>query len=324
MALGKPCRLSSLYKDAKGLSASNAVDGNLDGNNLQTLAHTQFEANPYFDVDLGSFVNITNVRLWNRTDESDDGALQDDFFTSRLFPCFIMISQFPFPNGLEGKEGLDACLNQSVASVRLVEDKRMSNWNVPHFTVGRYVRIQLEGSNFLHFSQLEIYGHEKSRHGPITSCSAGKFVTAAVVGGLEDKRGIEAAYKRAVSADWYNAEILRQFSCYSDEYTNEGNGFDSFKDTCLLCVGGKKCEICTLKATWGSEVKDILEGDEPYRLSDLEAHLLSANNIEGADTAKPGEVACGSEGGKTAIILPILLKMKQRGSLVRQKNKSTP
>lgn len=204
LALGKQCRLSTIYKDSEGLSAKNAVDGNVNGNDTVHLAHTQFEANPFFEVDLGSFVHITNVRLWNRTEESNDSALAVDFFSKRLFPCYIMISQHPFPEDARGKEGLDACLEKSVAMVRLVHDRRMSNWEVPPFSVGRYVRIQLESSSFLHFAQLEVFGHEKRSHGPITSCSAGKFVTAAVVGSSEmDKNGnIEAAYKRAVSADW--------------------------------------------------------------------------------------------------------------------------
>lgn len=202
LALGKPCRLSTLYKDSQGLSAINAIDGNIDGADIKALAHTQFSTNPYFDIYLGLSVHITNVRLWNRTDEPDDMAMAVDLFSKRLFPCFVMISQLPFSDDLEGKEGLDACLNQSVAKVRLSEDKRMSHWNVPKFTFGRYVRIQLEGTNFLHFAQIEVFGHEARSHGPITSCSAGKFVTSAVVGGMEDKHGIETAYKRAISADW--------------------------------------------------------------------------------------------------------------------------
>ncbi|KAL7554918.1 hypothetical protein ACHAWF_018473 [Thalassiosira exigua] len=201
LALRKPCRLSSLYKDSKGLSAYNAVDGNVDGNKMECLAHTQFEACPYFEVDLGAFVEITHVRLWNRTDEPDDCALHDDMFSKRLFPCYVMISQFPFPNeDLEGKESLDACMKLSVAKIRLTEDTRMSHWEVPKYITGRYVRVQLEDTNFLNFAQLEVFGHKKRSHGPISSCSSGKFVTAAVVGG--EGQGIETAYQRAASADW--------------------------------------------------------------------------------------------------------------------------
>mmetsp|Transcript_39003 Transcript_39003/g.70250 ORF Transcript_39003/g.70250 Transcript_39003/m.70250 type:complete len:1144 (+) Transcript_39003:1488-4919(+) len=322
LALGKSCRLSTLFNDSEGLSANNAVDGNIGGNGIKALAHTFFEANPYFDIDLGSFVQISNVRLWNRTDEPDDCALHIDMFSKRLFPCFIMISQFPFPN-LEGKEGLDACFNQSVATVRFAEDRRMSNWNVPTFTVGRYVRVQLEDTNFLHFAQIEVFGHEARSHGPITSCSAGKFVTAAVVGCMEDRKGVGAAYKRAICADWYNAEILRQFSSYSDEYRKEGNSFDH-KAKCLLCVGNEKCDICSLKSKFRSELKGVISKDEPYRLGDLVTHLLSASEIEGSDGIEIGaEDNHGSEGVRSRNILPILLKMKHRRSLVRQK-KSIP
>ena len=203
MALRKPCRLSSLYRDSTGLSSSKAVDGKIDGHEMSNLAHTQFEANPFCEIDLGSFAQITSIRLWNRTDSPDDAALHIDMFTRRLFPCVIMISQFPFASDLEGEPSIDECLKQSVATVRLTKDQRCSIWNVPKFTVGRYVRIQLEDTNFLHFAQLEVFGHNTPiSQGPINSCSAGKFVTAAVVHAMEDPKGIETAYKRAVNADW--------------------------------------------------------------------------------------------------------------------------
>ena len=65
-----------------------------------------------------------------------------------------MISQQPFRTDLKRKEGLAACMSQSVTHVRFTEDTQMSNWNVPKFTEGRYVRLQLESSTFLHFAQV--------------------------------------------------------------------------------------------------------------------------------------------------------------------------
>ena len=199
LALGRPCRLSSLYKDSQGLSANNAVDGNTDGSNVSGLAHSQFEANPFFDVDLGSSMHITSIRLWNRTDESDDSALEANTYSKQLLPCYVMISQHPFPKDA-GRDSLYTSLDQST-KIRFVEDRRMNIWTVPAYTKGRFVRIQLEGTNFLHFAQLEVFGHETISHSPISSCSAGKFVTSAVVEGM-DRKGIEVAYKRAVAADW--------------------------------------------------------------------------------------------------------------------------
>lgn len=185
------------------LPSCNGVDGNVDGSNVSTLVHTQFEANPYWEVDLGSQLRIVNIRLWNRADEANDMSMAADVFTKRLFPCWIIISQFPFPSNTEGKESLDSCLKNSVASIRMHINKRLSIWSVPKFVTGRYVRIQLEEANFLHFAQVEVFGHEGRNREPVTSCTAGKFVTAAVVGGIRDLKGIETAYMRAICADWY-------------------------------------------------------------------------------------------------------------------------
>ena len=137
-------------------------------------------------------MHITSIRLWNRTDESDDSALEANL-------CYVMISQHPFPEDA-GRDSLYTSLDQST-KVRFVLSRRMNSWTVPAYTKGRFVRIQLEGTNFLHFAQLEVFGHETISHSPISSCSAGKFVTSAVVEGM-DRKGIEVAYKRAVAADW--------------------------------------------------------------------------------------------------------------------------
>ncbi len=70
-----------------------------------------------------------------------------------------------------------------------------------------------------------------------------------------------------------------------------------------------------------------MESNEPYRLEDLATHLLSAKNIETCEHEDASEDTTTSGSGSTSngsksSILPILMKMKQRGSLVRQKKKS--
>ena len=122
----------------------------------------------------------------------------------------------------------------------------------------------------------------------------------------------------------YNAEILRQFSTYTDEYRKEINAFDN-KAKCLLCVGDDMCEICSLKSRFRNELKQFVEDIKgSYRLDDLAAHLLSAGCIE-TSLASVDEERSGEEAGRTSIggavnILPVLLKMKRRGSLLKQKN----
>ena len=124
----------------------------------------------------------------------------------------------------------------------------------------------------------------------------------------------------------YNSEILRNFDTYSNEHRKETNKFDC-NAKCLLCVGGKLCEICSLKAAFLGEVEDILNSNE-YRLEDLEAKLLSASNLDRPESAKASDAVeerhegVAASGNKSRNILPVLMKMKQRGSLVRQKRVS--
>ena len=66
--------------------------------------HTLREWNPYWEVDLGSMNIISEVKVWNREDSPDDKAYPRDFFTGRLLPCWILVSQVPFPSAA-GKEG---------------------------------------------------------------------------------------------------------------------------------------------------------------------------------------------------------------------------
>ena len=92
------------------------------------------------------------------------------------------------------------------------------------------------------------------------------------------------------------------------------------------------CEICSLKSRFGYELKQFIEEDteEPYRLDDLATHLLSAGNIETLLASEDEEWSV-EEAGRTSIegdkstvnILPVLLKMKRRGSLLKQRNMAT-
>ncbi len=116
----------------------------------------------------------------------------------------------------------------------------------------------------------------------------------------------------------YNAEILRQFSTYVDEYSDPNNSFSNKAKCCLLCVDNRECEICSLKSKFISEIQHFVDGNHPYRLRDIEAHLLSAKNIERSMADTPVH---GREEGISNHTLPVLLKMKHIGSLLRQKSK---
>ena len=99
----------------------------------------------------------------------------------------------------------------------------------------------------------------------------------------------------------YNAEILRQFSTYVDEYSDPTNSFSNKAKY-------RECEICSLKSKFRSEIQHFVDGNHPYRLRDIEAHLLSAKNIERsvADSS-----AHGREESISNHTVPVLLKMKR-------------
>ncbi|MEL6844688.1 MAG: discoidin domain-containing protein, partial [Bacteroidota bacterium] len=79
--------------------ASRAVDGNTNGNwSGGSVAHTDKTAQPWWQVDLGSLANITDIHLYNRTNSC---------CTSRMSNFYILVSQDPFSS-----DDLNTVLNQ--------------------------------------------------------------------------------------------------------------------------------------------------------------------------------------------------------------------
>jgi hypothetical protein len=72
IAFGKSARQSSDL-DARYAGAGKAVDGNIDANlkmndAKSSVSHTQGEASPWWEVDLGAVYDIGKVVIWNRKD----------------------------------------------------------------------------------------------------------------------------------------------------------------------------------------------------------------------------------------------------------------
>ncbi len=68
MALRKPARQSST-SDSGAAVADRAVDGNTDGNYVVgSVSHTNFQSDPWWEVDLGQDAWIHEVRVWNSVD----------------------------------------------------------------------------------------------------------------------------------------------------------------------------------------------------------------------------------------------------------------
>lgn len=130
LALRKPATESSTYN---GGSASRAVDGNTNGvwsNN--SVTHTNSEAGAWWQVDLGDSHNIGDIQIYNRTDCCSD----------RLSDFNVLV--------------LDQSQN-------VVWSNHQTIYPNPSVTVnasgvsGRYIKIQLTGTNNLSLAEVKVY-----------------------------------------------------------------------------------------------------------------------------------------------------------------------
>ena len=137
LARGKPAKQSSVYRTA---GASQAVDGNRDGNYFAgSVAHTWENPQAWWQVDLGAVYQIDQVVIYNRTDCCSEKlsnfslwVTKTDVAGSNLAAPGIWRRNYP------GKAG------------------RKTVFKVNH--PGRFVRVQLNGENYLHMAEVEVYG----------------------------------------------------------------------------------------------------------------------------------------------------------------------
>ena len=144
LALGKAATQSSTLMASTG--AGNAVDGNADGSFSDgSVTHTNDDANAWWEVDLGAAATINSIAIWNRT----------DCCASRLSDYWVFVSNAPFaasdtPSTLQGATG--------------VWSNHQTTMPNPTTTVaagglqGRYVRIQLSGTNYLSLAEVQVLG----------------------------------------------------------------------------------------------------------------------------------------------------------------------
>ena len=140
LALGKSAVQSSTLNDNP---ASYAVDGNTDGvfaNN--SVSSTQMNAQAWWQVDLGANYNLTDVRIWNRTDAGTE---------SRLSNFYVLVSSVPFTS-----TDLTTARNQAGVSGFQVSGTAGRPGTVNVNRSGRYVRVQLVGTDFLNLAEVEV------------------------------------------------------------------------------------------------------------------------------------------------------------------------
>lgn len=277
IALGRRAYQSSTYASRE---ANYAVNGDISGEGIKKATCTQQDGQAWIEIDLGELASIEQVTLWNRVDQPTDKTLQRDFYTSRLFPCWAMVGRDPFPTDVNSAQSLKSALSKSVAKTKFTEDKRCSQWRTPACTQARYIRVQLEGFNYLGVAQIEVLGHFgfAGSSGRVSYAVAGRDVTVAVVRPSNDPRDVEAAYIRAAYADSENADILRQLETFAPEYDKYGRG-EVLQGQCIICQGSDICEICRMYNIYKDELKEMAPGigGRRRRLKSIDDFLINAS-----------------------------------------------
>ena len=143
LAINKPSTQSSTY--GAGL-ANYANDGNTAGSSpwAADLQHTQRETQPWWEVDLEAIGEIEQIKIYNRTDGSQQ----------RLKDFYVLVSNAPFDPGASLADHLaNGAITQNFFSGSAgAEEVIAVN------TSGRYIRIQLSGSGILHMAEVEVSG----------------------------------------------------------------------------------------------------------------------------------------------------------------------
>ncbi|HYO79565.1 MAG TPA: discoidin domain-containing protein, partial [Thermoanaerobaculia bacterium] len=128
-----------------GGTADRAVNGNVigDWSSALSVSHTNGDANAWWEVDLGTVQPISTLELLNRRDCCSD----------RLQNVWLFVSDSPIPVGLAN----------ALAAPNVARWFRGPAPTVLTFDVnrsGRYVRVQLNGTNALALTEVQIWSRD--------------------------------------------------------------------------------------------------------------------------------------------------------------------
>ena len=141
-ALGKTATQSSTYN---GITlASEAIDANTDGNyGNGSVAITNFDSEAWLQIDLGSLKTIQTIILWNRT----------DCCGNRLDNAHVFVSDSPFSStGFAATQAQAGVSDYSIGTAAATNTINVGR-------TGRYVRVQLPGTNYLQLAEVQVMGN---------------------------------------------------------------------------------------------------------------------------------------------------------------------
>ena len=142
LAEGRPTTASSL---GWGGDTGRAVDGDTDGiyaNN--SVTHTGLDVQPWWQVDLGQLRAIQSVQLFNRT----------DCCAARLSNFNVFVSA----SDMSGRSLAQLKADPAVAQVPVATLNGAASINLPLVAQGRFVKVQLEGTDYLSQAEVRVLG----------------------------------------------------------------------------------------------------------------------------------------------------------------------
>ena len=140
LALGKAATQSST---AFGGAAGRGADGDTNGDwYANSVTHTNSEAEAWWHVDLGSVQQIQTVDVWNRS----------DCYSHFLTGFYVFVSNEPIP------AGVSAALADSRVSSYHTTGQAGRPTSLAVNRAGRYVRVQLAGTNYLSLAEVQVWG----------------------------------------------------------------------------------------------------------------------------------------------------------------------
>ena len=137
-------RLARQSSTVLSAAANRAVDGITGGDFLDgSVTHTDFQSTPLWEVDLGRQYVVTGIER-NRTDCCSD----------RLSNVLLMTTPVKFDS-----DDLNAAIHQPTVRNVFLEGPAGPVSRVDASTPGRFVRVQLAGTNVLSLAEVKVFGH---------------------------------------------------------------------------------------------------------------------------------------------------------------------
>jgi hypothetical protein len=146
LSLGKAASQSSTFPGYATAGAASAVDGNTDGGFFDgSVTATNLDTNAWWQVDLGASATVNSIVIWNRTDCCGE----------RLSDFWVFVSNAPFsptdtPLTLQNRPGTFSSHQTAAPSPSI----SIAAGGV----LGRYVRVQLTGANYLSLAEVQVLG----------------------------------------------------------------------------------------------------------------------------------------------------------------------